>query len=126
MVFTLAGSRALCQIKNSGTVTNQASFDRMDASTPDNAAPAHRMVEIMRYEIIGCTLVFTSAFLYTARFITAVLFIGPGLKNWNKGLFEAGYSYIGNGLTIWSIVALLTGIVVLLLAFQSDRRKDRK
>ena len=66
----------------------------------------------MRYDIVGGLLILTSAFLYISRYIAAALYIGSS-QSWSKELFQASYEYIGNGLTIWSIVALIAGLITL-------------
>lgn len=80
----------------------------------------------MKHEIIGSTLIFTSAFLYASRFIAAAIFIGPGLKGWSDGLFEDSYRYVGSELTIFSIIALVVGITILLIGFRAERIKNGK
>ena len=80
----------------------------------------------MKHEIIGSTLIFTSAFLYASRFVAAAIFMAPGLNGWSHELFEDGYRYIGSDLTIFSIIALVVGIMILLIGFRAERTKGSK
>ena len=80
----------------------------------------------MRYDIVGSVLLFASAFMYAARYIAAALFIGPGLRNWDEGLFRAAYSYVGNGLSTWALISLIAGIALLVVGavVKSVTRRD--
>ena len=70
----------------------------------------------MKYDYVGIELLKIAAFLFAARYITAALFIGPGLKNWDSGLFEASYNYVGSGLTIGAGISAAAGITMLIVA----------
>jgi len=77
----------------------------------------------MRYDTVGGMLLFTSAFLYAARYIAAALFMGPGLKSWGVDLFQASYSYVGNGLTTWAILALIAGFATIVAGCVANSRQ---
>jgi len=79
----------------------------------------------MKYDRIGATLFAVAAFLYAARYVTAALFMGPGLTNWDFSLFEAAYEYVGNGLTKWATTALIAGIVCMAVGIVKEL-KERK
>lgn len=83
-------------------------------------------VIMMRYDTIGSSLIFTSAFLYAMRYVTAAIFMGPGLSSWNHKLFQSSYDYVGGNLTILSSVALVAGIVMLLIGFIKSQKSQTK
>lgn len=64
----------------------------------------------MRYDLIGCTLLGISAFLYAARYITAAIFMGS-VRSWNQELFQASYQYVGDDLTTWASIAFVAGLL---------------
>lgn len=51
--------------------------------------------------------------LYAMRYIAAAIF-GSGISSWSQELFNAMYDYVGPGLTTFSIVSLVAGILYLL------------
>ena len=65
----------------------------------------------MRLDLLGCTLLCISAFLYAVRYIAAALYVGPGSKSWSSRLFSSSYEYVGTGLTRWAVISLLLAIV---------------
>jgi len=70
----------------------------------------------MSRRFTGVALIFVSAILYAARFISAAIF-GSSISNkWSADLFSAMLHYIGSGLSNWSIVALVAGIGYLIWA----------
>lgn len=77
----------------------------------------------MRYDIIGSMLICAAAFLYAARYIAAAIFM-TGVTNWNAELFRASYSYVGNGLTIWSTLALIAGLGAIVAGTVAHSRKQ--
>ena len=79
----------------------------------------------MKYDRIGTTFFAIAAFLYAVRYISAALFMGPGLTNWDYPLFEAAYGYVGNGLTNWAIIALITGLVCMAVGIVKDSRRGK-
>lgn len=56
-----------------------------------------------------------AAFLYAARYISAAIF-GSGVQSWNSDIFSELLRYVGNSLTILSVIALIAGIFYLILA----------
>jgi hypothetical protein len=77
----------------------------------------------MKYDLVGSMLIFTSAFLYAVRYITAAIFMGAGLKNWSTDLFHAAYGYVGNELTMWSRLALIGGLGLIVVGAVVDLRR---
>jgi hypothetical protein len=63
----------------------------------------------------GTMLLFTSALLYAIRYLAAAIF-GSGMMGWNTENFQALLYYVGSDLVIWSVVALVFGIIYLLWA----------
>jgi len=63
----------------------------------------------------GVFFCFIAAFLYAARHLSAAIF-GSGVSSWNRELYNAMLQYVGNTLTVLSIVALIAGIIYLILA----------
>jgi hypothetical protein len=55
-----------------------------------------------------------AAFLYATRYITAAIF-GSGVSSWNSDLFHALLQYVGNSLTILSVISLIVGISYLVM-----------
>lgn len=70
----------------------------------------------MKYDYVGVELLKIAAFLYAARFVAAALFMGPGLKNWDRRLFTASYEYVGTELTIAAAIAAIGGIAMVIVA----------
>lgn len=60
----------------------------------------------------GTLLLFSAALLYSTRYLAAAVF-GSALTNWSAELFNAMLEYVGQGLVIWSLVALVTGLIYL-------------
>ena len=57
----------------------------------------------------GVAFIAIAAFLFSAKYISAAIF-GSGLASYNKELFLAMLEYIGNPLSICSVIALLIGL----------------
>lgn len=66
----------------------------------------------MSRRMAGIILLAISAFLYATRFITAAIW-GSGFQTWNTKNFAALLGYVDQGLTSWSIAALVVGLVYL-------------
>jgi hypothetical protein len=66
----------------------------------------------MYRRITGVTFIAISALLYTARFIAAAIW-GSGFSSWNAENFLGLLEYVDQGLTTWSIIALVIGLVYL-------------
>jgi hypothetical protein len=60
----------------------------------------------------GALLIVISATLYAARYLSAAIF-GSSLTNWSAELFNTMLEYVGQGLVIWSITALVAGLIYL-------------
>ena len=58
----------------------------------------------------GVAFIAIAAFLFSAKYISAAIF-GLSVASWDEDLFNAMLSYIGNPLSICSIIALLLGLV---------------
>ena len=66
----------------------------------------------MSRRITGTLLLVISASLYATRYLAAAIF-GSSLTNWSSELFKAMFQNVGPGLTNWSTVALIAGLVYL-------------
>ena len=60
----------------------------------------------------GVSFCLIAALLFSARYLSAAIF-GSGVASWNLEVSRAMLSHTGNGLTIASIISLLTGIFYL-------------
>ena len=76
----------------------------------------------MRNDIVGGLLILTSALLYISRYIVAALFIGS-TQSWSKELFQTSYKYVGNDLTLWSMIALVAGLITLVKGYATKSTK---
>lgn len=63
----------------------------------------------------GICFCFIAALLFSAKYISAAIF-GSGVSSWNSQLYGAMLSYIGKGLDIASVLALIAGIIYLFMA----------
>jgi hypothetical protein len=72
----------------------------------------------------GISMIIVSAMLYATRYLAAAIF-GSGVISWSQELFQAMLQYIGQGLTIWSVVALVAGISYLVWAEVDEIRVRR-
>ncbi|KJS03722.1 MAG: DNA helicase [Peptococcaceae bacterium BRH_c4a] len=75
----------------------------------------------MSRRTVGVTLISIAAFLYGVRYLSAAIF-GSGVSSWNRDLFESMLEYVGHGLSIWAVVALVVGVAYLVWAEVSHRR----
>ena len=73
----------------------------------------------MNRRAAGVAFCAISAFLFASRYITAAIF-GSGVSSWNARLFAHMLGYVGNTLTVLSIIALIVGIIYLVLAERSE------
>ena len=69
----------------------------------------------MSHRITGVVLIAIAAMLYSTHYLSAAIF-ATGISSWNADLFNAMRQYIGNGLTRWSLVALIVGVIYLVWA----------
>jgi hypothetical protein len=68
----------------------------------------------------GVGFCFIAAFLFATKYVAAAIF-GTSVASWNSDLFREMLKYVGNSLTILSIIALIVGIVYLVLAETSKQ-----
>lgn len=81
----------------------------------------------MSRRIAGISLLGIAALLYATRYLAAAIF-GSGVASWDADLFRAMLQYVGGGLTTWSTVALVAGLLYLLwaeIAAFRDGRPDQ-
>jgi hypothetical protein len=71
----------------------------------------------------GVELLKIGAFLFAMRYVSAALFMGPGLKNWDSNLFKASYGYVGNGLTNWAIIFGIAGVIFIIASMKGSNNK---
>jgi len=69
----------------------------------------------MGRRVVGLGFCFIAAFLYATRYISAAIF-GSGVSSWDSTLFTSMLQYVGNSLTILSVIALIIGVIYLILA----------
>ena len=69
----------------------------------------------MNRRAVGIGFCFIAAFLFATRYISAAIF-GSNVVSWDEALFNGMLRYVGNTLTLLSIVSLVAGIVYLVLA----------
>jgi hypothetical protein len=62
--------------------------------------------------MIGAIFIAISALLYATRFIAAAIW-GSGFSSWNSENFLALLGYVDQGLTAWSMTALVVGLIYL-------------
>jgi len=63
----------------------------------------------------GVSFCIIAAMLYATKYISAAIF-GSGVSSWDQDLFGAMLSYVGNTLTIFSVLALCIGVFYLIRA----------
>jgi len=57
----------------------------------------------------GVSFIAISAILISSKYVSAAIF-GSGLSNWDKNLFNSMLNYVGNTLTIFSLVTFVFGV----------------
>lgn len=77
----------------------------------------------MSRRMAGVSLIAISALLFSTRYLSAAIF-GSGVSSWNRELFQAMLTYVGNELVTLSGMALIGGILYLVWA-ELDHRKGR-
>lgn len=70
----------------------------------------------------GVAFCFMSAFLFSARYITAAIF-GSNVSCWNANLFNDMLEYTGSALVNLSVISLIVGIIYLVSAEQDSIHK---
>jgi hypothetical protein len=63
----------------------------------------------------GVSFVAIAALLFTTRYCAAAIW-GSGFTSWNAEHFTNLLGYVDQGLTTWSIVALVSGLIYLVWA----------
>ncbi len=63
----------------------------------------------------GVGFCFIAAFLTAARYLSAAVY-GSSTNSWNQSLFNQMLQYVGNTLTVLSVISLIVGIVYLVMA----------
>lgn len=67
----------------------------------------------MNRRAVGFGFVFTAALLYAVRFLSAAIY-GSSQASWNADLFRGLLQYVDQGLTTFSIIALVLGVLYLI------------
>lgn len=67
---------------------------------------------------IGLTLLSISAFLYATKHITAAIMI-TNMNNERVNYFDGGYEAVGWGITIWTTLSCITGLLFFLIGIWS-------
>ncbi|RKD30009.1 hypothetical protein [Thermohalobacter berrensis] len=73
----------------------------------------------------GAVFCLISAILYSTRYISAAIF-GSGISTWNERLFNAMLKYVGNSLKVFSILALIIGLVYLIWGEYEELNKNQE
>ena len=73
----------------------------------------------------GVAFIAISALLISVKYISAAIF-GSGVLSWDESLFSAMLSYVGNSLNLFSLLALLIGIIYLVAAEIEERKENNK
>lgn len=71
---------------------------------------------------VGAIFCLISAILFAARSLTAATYLS-GTPSWSAEGFQSGLDYIGSGLLIASIVALVLGACFLIFGLLTDEKK---
>lgn len=66
---------------------------------------------------IGCFFIAIAAFLYAVKHLTAVI-MTSSINSPEVNYFGGGYISIETGITFWTILSLLLGIIFLLFSFR--------
>jgi hypothetical protein len=70
---------------------------------------------IMTRRSTGNTLIAISALLYSTHRLTAAIY-GSSTTGWDSDFYQALLEYVGQELLVWSLVALIAGILYLIWA----------
>lgn len=79
----------------------------------------------MNRRSMGFAFIAIAAFLYTARFIAAAIYMS-NMTSHGGDWFQSGMSYVGQGLHLWALTALVIGVVYLVLSERSDYKQLKK
>ncbi|RSD28428.1 hypothetical protein [Mesobacillus subterraneus] len=58
---------------------------------------------------VGVAFIAISALLISSKYISAAIF-GSGVASWDKSLYDAMLSYVGNTLSTFSVVTFVVGV----------------
>ena len=72
---------------------------------------------------VGALFCLMAVLLFSARYIAAAIFMS-GVSSWDSDLFNVGLDYVGPSLLILSIISLIVGIIYLVCAEASERKKS--
>ncbi|AST90255.1 hypothetical protein ACWE42_19065 [Sutcliffiella cohnii] len=73
---------------------------------------------------VGCFFIFISAFLFGVKHITAAITISY-VNSVQTNYFAGGYESIETGITFWTILSLLFGLLLLVYSLWGNVRKLR-
>jgi hypothetical protein len=76
----------------------------------------------MSRRLAGVAFIVVAALLYITRFFAAAIW-GGNFSTWSSQNFRYLLSYVDQGLTTWSIVALVIGLLYLLWAEISEIKR---
>ena len=71
---------------------------------------------------VGVIFCLISALLFSARYISAAIFIS-NITSWDSDLFAVALDYIGIPLLVFSIISLIAGVFYLIWGEISEKRK---
>lgn len=80
--------------------------------------------DTMNRRTMGCAFVAISAFLYTARYVAAAIYLS-NMQSWGPDWFQRSMSYVGQDLHLWALVALIIGVIYLILSEWSDLKRTK-
>lgn len=71
---------------------------------------------------VGAVFCIIACILFSVKYITVAIFMS-GVSSWGSDLFDAGLEYVGSPLTVLSIISLILGLIYLVWAEFSDKKK---
>ena len=71
---------------------------------------------------VGAVFCLISALLMSARYLSAAIYMS-GTMTWGTDLFSNALSYVGAPLLVFSILALIAGVVFLAAGIIQDKKK---
>ncbi|GLC78180.1 hypothetical protein [Lacrimispora brassicae] len=72
---------------------------------------------------VGSTFCFIASVLFSARYISAAIFMSGLSSTWDSELFASGLEYAGTPLRTLSIVSFIIGVGYLVWAEVSEKKK---
>lgn len=76
----------------------------------------------MNRRITGAMLCIAAAILFSARYITAAIFMS-NVSSWSRELFTAALEYQGCALLVSGILSMIIGVAYLIYAELEERKK---